>query len=317
MWQGGGKPEPDKAALRLGHGKAARARMIIVRIYGGLGNQLFQYAAGRSLSLKTGMPLALDLRHYTREKEHGYALAPFALADVPVAASALPPLPGKQVLASALWRLMRRQPQRVRERNLGFDPSIAAISAPAWLDGYFQSERYFADYAQTIRAELTPAAPPDAENARWLDEIKANDRAVSLHVRRGDYVRNASFAALHGSCTPQYYERALEHILRQTGVEPIIYAFSDDPDWVRENLRLPAEIRVVGHNDASRNFEDLRLMSACSHHIIANSSFSWWGAWLNPSLEKCVVAPARWFADPNTVNPDIWADGWTRIDSFG
>jgi len=287
--------------------------MIVVRIKGGLGNQMFQYALGRSLSLKTGLPLVLDTRHYLRAREHGYGLDKFQLADTPMDAGKLPPAPREQPLAHFFWRVMKRQPQLQREGGAAFDPAIAAISGPAWIEGYFQSERYFADHADTIRAELTLAAPPDAENARWLAEIEAEPRAVSLHVRRGDYVRNAQFAARHGTCTPDYYARALAHITEKLGASPVIYAFSDDPDWVRDNLSLPAEIRIPGHNDAARNTEDLRLMRACRHHIVANSSFSWWGAWLNPRADKIVAAPARWFADPDYVNPDIWADGWTRI----
>jgi hypothetical protein len=288
--------------------------MILVRMSGGLGNQMFQYAAGRALSRRTGLPLGLDLRHYDRAREHGYALGAFALANVPVDPSRLPPSPRGRPIASFIWRLMRRSPRLYRESHLGFDPVIAGISGPAWIDGYFQTERYFAAHADTIRADLTPKAPPDAENARWLAEIQGEPRAVSLHVRRGDYVRNARFAERHGTCTPAYYDRALAHVAQRMGVTPVVYAFSDDPDWVRDNLRLPAEIRIPGHNDASRNVEDLRLMSACRHHVIANSSFSWWGAWLNPSPGKIVVAPARWFADPGTVNPDIWAEGWARIE---
>ncbi|MCO4839618.1 MAG: alpha-1,2-fucosyltransferase [Rhodobacteraceae bacterium] len=288
--------------------------MIVVRIKGGLGNQMFQYAAGRSLALKTGMPLALDLRHYQRAREHGYALGEFALADVPLDAAHLPPVLRDRPLAYCLARLTRRGPQFLRENGLGFDPAIADISGPVWLEGYFQSERYFLAHAATIRAELTPASPPDAQNARWLADIKADPCAVSLHVRRGDYVRNLKFAAHHGTCTPDYYARALAHVAQKMQAEPVIYAFSDDPDWVRENLQLPAKIKVVGHNDASRNVEDLRLMSACRHHIIANSSFSWWGAWLNPRVEKIVTAPAVWFADPTSVNRDIWADNWVRIE---
>lgn len=288
--------------------------MIIVRMYGGLGNQLFQYAAGRSLSLKIGLPLSLDLRHYNRRREHGFALTPYGLDTTSLPDRDLPPLPRKQPIASALYRLMGRQPRRYHEAHLGFDPAMADISGPAWIDGYFQTERYFSDFADTIRSDLTPKTSPDPVNAKWLEEIQNEPRAVSLHVRRGDYVRNERFAAFHGSCTPTYYERALEHIRGEISAEPIIYAFSDDPEWVRENLNLNAEVKVVGHNDASRNFEDIRLMSACRHHIIANSSFSWWGAWLNPRTEKRVVAPARWFAAPQTVNPDIWAEGWTRIE---
>lgn len=288
--------------------------MIIVRMIGGLGNQMFQYAAGRSLALKTGLPLGFDLSHYRREREHGYALGAFKLAGAPVDDAALPASPRERPLAYALSLLTGRSRRLQRERGAGFDSEIAAISGPAWIEGYFQSERYFADHAAAIRADLTPHSPPDAENARWLAEIREEPRAVSLHVRRGDYVSNPKFAARHGSCTPAYYERALAHVTERMGVEPVIYAFSDDPEWVRENLRLPAQIRIPGHNDASRNFEDLRLMSACRHHILANSSFSWWGAWLNPNPEKIVAAPARWYADPSFTNPDIWAEGWTRIE---
>lgn len=288
--------------------------MIIVRIKGGLGNQMFQYALGRSLSLKTGLPLVLDKRHYLRTREHGYALDKFRLADTPIDVANLPPAPREQPVAHWLWRLLRRQPQLQREAGAAFDPAIAEISGPAWIEGYFQSERYFADHVATIRAELSLAAPPDPENARLLAEIEAEPRAVSLHVRRGDYVRNAQFAARHGSCTPDYYARALGHVAQAMGAAPVIYAFSDDPDWVRDHLDLPAEIRIPGHNDAARNTEDLRLMSACRHHIVANSSFSWWGAWLNPRADKIVAAPARWYADPAYVNLDIWADGWVRIE---
>ncbi|MCV2892260.1 alpha-1,2-fucosyltransferase [Lentibacter sp. XHP0401] len=288
--------------------------MIIMRMKGGLGNQMFQYALGRSLSLKTGLPLVLDRRHYDREREHGFALDGFKLVDMPSDPALLPPVLKERPLAYLYAKLSRRGPYLLREQSLGFDPAIAAVSGPVWLEGYFQSERYFNMHADVIRAELTPASEPDAENARWLAEIEAEPNAVSLHVRRGDYVRNAKFAAHHGTCTPDYYTRALDHIAQQMGAEPVIYAFSDDPEWVHENLRLPAEIRVVGHNDASRNVEDLRLMSACRHHIIANSSFSWWGAWLNPRADKIVTAPAVWFADPTNVNPDIWAEGWVRIE---
>tara|TARA_R110002096_G_scaffold194020_2_gene376106 strand:- start:682 stop:1551 length:870 start_codon:yes stop_codon:yes gene_type:complete len=288
--------------------------MIIVRMKGGLGNQMFQYAAGRSLALKTGLPLVLDLRHYNREHEHGYALGGLGLADISYDEARLPPSPRDSPLAYGLWRFARRKPQLLHENGACFDPAIAAVCGPAWIEGYFQSERYFAAHTEAIRSELTPTTPLDALNARWLAKIKADPCAVSVHVRRGDYVRNLKFAAHHGTCTPNYYARALDHVARQMGAEPVIYAFSDDPDWVRNNLQLPAQIKVVGHNDASRNVEDLRLMSACRHHIIANSSFSWWAAWLNPRADKIVAAPKVWFADPAFVNPDIWAEGWARIE---
>lgn len=288
--------------------------MIVMRLAGGLGNQMFQYAAGRALSLRTGLPLVLDRRHYNRPREHGYALGAFALADTPVSDAQLPPLFKERPLAWLLERLTGRGLPRYEEAGPAFDPAIAAINGPAWIRGYLQSERYFSDHAAIIRAELTPTKPMDSGNTRWLAEIASEPNAVSLHVRRGDYVRNPRFAARHGSCTPIYYERALAHVTERIGAAPVVFAFSDDPVWVRDNLRLGVEIRVVDQNDASRNVEDLRLMSACAHHIIANSSFSWWGAWLNPSRDKIVAAPGRWFATPTMRNPDILAMGWDSID---
>lgn len=287
--------------------------MILMTLIGGLGNQMFQYAAGRSLALSTGQDLVLDLRHYRRAREHGYALSVFDLADRPVEDSELPPFPRERPLAHLVWRLTGRGPRKLREIKSGYDSRIAKVDSSVWLEGYFQSERYFAPHAGVIRKELSVKQAPDPENARWLSEIKNQPRAVSLHVRRGDYVRNAKFAARHGTCTPAYYCAALDHVAAGMDADPVIYAFSDDPAWVEENLDLPAEMRVVGHNGPDRNYEDLRLMSACRHHIIANSSFSWWGAWLNPDPGKIIAAPQRWFADPSFENPDIWPDRWARI----
>lgn len=287
--------------------------MIIMRLAGGLGNQMFQYAAGRALALDTGQDLVLDKRHYGRAREHGFGLDVFALADRPVPEAELPPYRKDRPLAHLLWSLRGKGPAYMREASLAYDPRVAQVTGPVWLEGYFQSERYFARHAETIRAELTPRPAPDPENARWLAEIRDEPRAVSLHIRRGDYVRNPKFAAYHGSCTPAYYAAALDHVAARLGAEPVIFAFSDDPAWVAENLELPAEIRVVGHNGPDRNYEDLRLMSACRHHITANSSFSWWGAWLNPDPAKVVATPDTWFADPSAVNPDIWPEGWARI----
>ena len=287
--------------------------MIIVTLIGGLGNQMFQYAAGRALALSTGQDLVLDRRHYLRAREHRLALEVFPLENRPVHKSALPPLWRDQPVRHILWRLAKHGPSHLREASSGYDPRIAQVTGPVRLEGYFQSERYFAPHANAIRSDLTIRTPPDPENVRWLEEIRAEPRAVSLHVRRGDYVRNARFAAVHGTCTPDYYTAALEHVTDQTGEQPVIYAFSDDPTWVRKNLSLPAEIRVVNHNGPERNYEDLRLMSACRHHIIANSSFSWWGAWLNPDPARIVVAPARWYADLRFENPDIWPANWVKI----
>ena len=134
-------------------------------------------------------------------------------------------------------------------------------------------------------------------------------------MRRGDYISNPRAHAVHGTCSMEYYAHAVRHIAGRIGFEPIIYVFSDEPDWALANLDMPFEMRVMDHNDSSRNYEDLRLMAACKHHVIANSSFSWWGAWLNASPEKIVVAPSKWFADSSISNPDITPNDWVRIEA--
>lgn len=284
--------------------------MIAVRIRGGLGNQLFQYAAGRACALRLGTELALDLRDWRKPQPYAFGLGHFRIRTVEP--PPLPPARGDGPAAAVAWALSRPRMRSYRERTLGYDPGIEQVRDNTLLKGYWQSERYFADHAETIRAELAFAEPPEGETARLLEEIAALP-AVSLHVRRGDYVSNARYNAAHGTTGLDFYRRAMERIAAEMAEEPVVFAFSDDPDWVRENLALPFEIRFVTHNTAETAHEDMRLMAACRHHVIANSTFSWWGAWLNPSPTKIVYAPRRWFADPGKVNPDITPEGWHRL----
>ncbi|MCC6008093.1 MAG: alpha-1,2-fucosyltransferase [Rhodobacteraceae bacterium] len=285
--------------------------MILVSIFGGLGNQMFQYAAARALALRCGQPLVLDLRHYAGPREHGYALDAFRLSARVGEARELPPRLRHEPLRALASRLARRDLPRWEERAPGFAPDVMGLQGPVWLHGYFQTERYFADHAPTIRAEFTPRAAPDAANAALLAEIAATP-SVSVHVRRGDYVRNPRFNALHGTCPPEYYAAAAAKLCDRHG-QAHFFVFSDDPAWARDNLRLPGPMRVIDHNAAASASEDLRLMSACRHHIIANSTFSWWGAWLNPRSDKTVIAPSRWFSDPGMHNPDLLPSGWLRV----
>jgi hypothetical protein len=286
--------------------------MIYARLVGGLGNQLFQYATARALSLRLGVGLGLDRRYLHRDPAHlGYALNHFAiLADIdPVG---LPPHK-TQALAHGLWRIGLGRPRFLRERGLGINSAVMQARDGTYLHGYFQSEGYFADVIAQIRAELTIITPPSAENADWLARIAADGQAVSVHLRRGDYVTVAKGSATHGTCDADYYRGALAEIAQGTGLVPRAYVFSDDPGWARANLDLGVETVVLGHNGPMQHYEDLRLMAACRHHVAANSTFSWWGAWLDPAVDKIVVAPARWFATDDLVNPDILPAGWIRM----
>jgi hypothetical protein len=287
--------------------------MIYVRLVGGLGNKLFQYACARALALRHGVEVVLDTRELARGAAHAvYGLDRFAISARIGAEGELPPARG-QMIRYALWRAGGMRPRFLRERGLGVNPAVLEATDDSYLHGYFQSEGYFRDQEAVIRDDLRVLEAPEGENARWLERIAAEPRAVSLHVRRGDYVGSAKGAAVHGTCDAAYYARAVAAIREKAGIEPLLFVFSDDPVWARANLKPGAEMVVLDHNTASAAVEDLRLMGVCRHHIIANSSFSWWGAWRNPSPEKVVVAPLRWFADPGLDNPDICPTDWIRL----
>ncbi len=285
-------------------------QMIVVALDGGIGNQLFQYAAARALALRLGVPVGLDKRWYEGREGRHYALDRFAISPEPVDPGMLPFRDGK-----ILGRLLSGFGGRMsvfRERGLAFDPGVLALPDGTYLRGVFQSERYFADQAETIRRDLAFADPPDAGNRALLEEI-GESLSVSLHVRRGDYVANPKIAGVHGTVSLDYYARAAELVASRCGGDPLVFVFSDDPAWAAENLRLGFPTRIVDQNGETQATEDLRLMAACRHHILANSSFSWWGAWLNPSAAKIVVAPQPWFRDPALDDSTLVPDRWIRL----
>lgn len=282
-----------------GHTRA----MIICRLHGRLGNQMFQYAAARAVAARLGVPVALDPRE-AQARGEGVLTRVF---DLPVAvADKLPPA-RSNLPAYLAWRWLGLSPRLCRERGLGYNSAVERLTAPAYLHGYWQSERYFADAADLIRHDFTFPAFSTPQNAEMADRI-ARTQAIALHVRRGDYLALGQ----HAVCDQAYYLSALDQVL-QGVADPVVYVFSDDPDWAKTNLPLPCEKVVVDFNGPDTDFEDMRLMSLCRHNVIGNSSFSWWAAWLNRTPGRRVAAPARWFGDDRMQNPDIWPDGWLRV----
>jgi hypothetical protein len=162
-----------------------------------------------------------------------------------------------------------------------------------------------------IRKDFEFLEPAKDRNAEVLEQIR-HSFSISIHVRRGDYVTLAAASEFHGLMGPDYYKAGAEAILRGKNETPSFFVFSDDPEWCKENIKLPGEITYIDWNTGKNSFEDMRLMSNCKHHVIANSSFSWWGAWLNPSKEKIVVAPKQWFNDTSNQT-DIVPESWIRL----
>lgn len=281
--------------------------VITARLHGRLGNQMFQYAAAAGLAARHNVPVALDTRGAQLRGEG----IPTRVFDLDLAApAALPPLKQQAPVRYALWRALGTAPRFHRERGLGYNAAIESWGDGCYLHGYWQSERYFSHIEPQIRAAFTFPEFSNSQNAEMADRI-AGGTAISLHVRRGDYL---TFAA-HVLCDQAYYETALARVLDGLQGDPTVYVFSDDPQWAKDNLPLPCNKVVVDFNGSETDFEDLRLMSLCQHNIIGNSSFSWWGAWLNQNPDKRVAGPASWFGDPALSNPDILPASWIKISA--
>jgi hypothetical protein len=185
------------------------------------------------------------------------------------------------------------------------------------LIGYWQSEKYFKEIEPIIRQEFTLRTEPSAQTQHTARAIRASS-SVFLHIRRGDYVGEPKTNKIHGACSMQYYQNAAAHIARAVR-RPHFFVFSDEPLWVRENLKLPFTMTIVDHNPPGDSHapgcehEDMWLMTLCRHAILANSSFSWWGAWLNPERDRIVIRPQRWAQDTKFEPQDLIPDSWITI----
>lgn len=291
--------------------------MKIVRIFGGLGNQMFQYAMAVALreihpdeqvwidaSCMKGYPLH---NGYELQRIFGTSIAQAPQTQV---ARVAWPLPHYRLWQFGRRVLPRRRSMVVEGRDMAFMPDLTSRSDDLLLEGYWQTERYFREAAGAVRrAFCFLDFEPGSRNAALAAQL-GGCMSLSVHVRRGDYLKIANTS---GICTMDYYKRAVDAMLARVRPE-LVVVFSDDAQWCRENFGellggLPAE--YVDWNGGSDSYRDMQLMSLCSHNIIANSSFSWWGAWLNQNPGKVVMAPSRWMNGPGW--PDIIPEGWNKI----
>jgi hypothetical protein len=295
-----------------------RGSLIISHIIGGLGNQMFQYAAGRALSLKRGDQFRLDVSDFSGYSLHqGFELQRvFGCAVETATPAEVHRVLGWQLPSGIRRGLSRlgvtafRSNSSIAEPYFHYWPEINNVPQDCYLVGYWQSEKYFKDVTSVIRSDFTFKEPLVKQNAAVAKQINQVN-AVSLHVRRGDYASNSRTTATHGLCSLEYYSNAIKYVAERIE-EPVFFIFSDDVEWVKENLKMKLPCRYVEHNQGMDSYNDMHLMSLCQHHIIANSSFSWWGAWLNPNQDKLVVAPKRWFVNDSNVE-DLFLQGWVSL----
>lgn len=290
---------------------------IIARIEGGLGNQLFQYAAARSLADRLGCDLALDLRGLDENGDRPFQLDLYRIRASVASRQQLQELPDRR---ASRWGRIRANLSQFAPalfsfpvfwpRSFAFDARFEQIGRPVYLVGYWQSEKYFAWNRPRLLQDIQLLVPLPVTTP-LLDEIRST-RSVALRIRRGDYVSSTATAQFHGLCDIGYYHAAI-NALKACFPDIHVFVFSDEPAWAQINLLLDVPTRYVDANPADRGYIDLELMHHCRHHVIANSSFSWWGSWLCESGEQVVYAPDRWFAETTTDTSDLVPARWTRI----
>lgn len=284
--------------------------MIIVKVVGGLGNQMFQYAFGRAIAAELGRELVLDLTSMPTGRGPNlrqWELPSLRIASVlQIGARGLERHPNprarvrRRILRSALGALNRYRIYEPADDEL---LDVAEVPGPiAHLVGYWQSHRYFDGLGEVIRSELQTKNGPSLATGEILR--RAGDReTIAVHVRRGDYVTEPRAAQLHGALPNSYYEGAVARIAEHVD-KPLAVVFSDDPEWAAKNLDLGVETIHAEQDRALTSIETLSSMAACSHHVIANSSLSWWGAYMATHQGQRVIYPKRWFLD-RSVDPEF------------
>lgn len=288
--------------------------MVIVKIIGGLGNQMFTYAYAKALNLR-GYEVKIDISGYDTyaldscERGRRYMLDQYDI-DLKISSEEENNKHYKKNLFFRFINKIKNTNKNIlQEKSLRFDKSFLSVNDGFYINGYFQSEKYFLDIKDILYKQFSLKNNTNNLVKEYENEILKSKSSCSLHVRRGDFT-NAQNINIHGVCTKQYYQNAMKLINNN---DVCYFVFSDDISWVKQNLNIKNAIYVSDQNINA--CDDMYLMSKCEHNIIANSSFSWWGAWLNQNKNKLVIAPKVWFKDEKlqAQSCDIVCDSWMKI----
>lgn len=285
--------------------------MIITKLMGGLGNQMFQYASAYAVAKKNRTDLAIDADWFISENSSVWHMS-YELDCFNINVKHITP---NQYLISDKKRtslkelLGKKRYIEYRENGMRYDPRVFEQGKNIVMYGYWQSEKYFGSCRDDILREFKFVAKLTGKNLERKSIIEQTD-AVSLHVRRGDYANHAHTNAFHGLMGLDYYKAAIESIAKRVK-SPHFFVFSDEPEWCQENLKINYPHTFISGN--KKGCYDMQLMTNCKHHILANSSFSWWGAWLDTNPDKIVIAPKKWFNDPFMDATDLVPESWERL----
>ncbi len=283
--------------------------MIIVKIIGGLGNQIFQYAYAQALQ-ERGYIVKLDISAFDTYDLHTYGLEEYNI-DLEIASLD----ETNKIRYNLFNKILKRiglKSKILNEKNLLYEKKFLKPVDGAYIIGYFQSEKYFVDIRDILLKKLTVEKNLSGYGKQVKDQIRdVRCIAVSLHIRRGDYLSSAN-TDIHGLCGLDYYKKAMSYLEKKFN-NIKYFVFSDDIEWVKENLETKNTIIYVTSKEKRIPHEDIYLMSLCQHNIIANSSFSWWGAWLNQNQGKTVITPKKWFNNTAMISDDIVPLNWIKL----
>ena len=298
--------------------------MIIIKIQGGLGNQLFQYAFGRAVAEKNNLELGLDISSYTNQDKtpvndrRRYLLNMFNIKAHEVSKEEIKK-------SNSLFKKLIRKIKGffVSEKIYLYNKRYLEIKDGSYIIGFRQSEKYFKAIEKKIKDELTPNIPfAKISLVEWKDRINSSRFPISIHIRRGDYIKDKKFNTVYNTFDLNYYKESVDRIYKilKSNRPDIskkdldLFLFSDDIDWVKNNLYFEG-ITNISHVSSPHleEYGEIMLMKECKYNIIANSTFSWWAAWLNNSPEKIVICPKKWLNIPDEEQKDIFPDGWIKI----
>ena len=287
--------------------------MIVVKLMGGLGNQMFQYAAGRALSVKHAVPLFLDENFLNKDPKGAYVQRSPELHQLKIKANVADRLTLKNFERDGFWdKLFQKKssaPDVLFEGD-GLNSDFFKVGSHVYLNGFWQSESYFGSCRDLLLREFQPNYNLSEIAGEFLEKIKSKN-SVSLHVRRGDYVSHAGANKFHGVMGSDYYSKAID-LMQQKAGTCHFFIFSDDINWCKQNFSQLGEVTFVDINGKYSSV-DLFLMKVCKHHIIANSSYSWWGSWLCENPDNITVAPATWLLDKNVSTEKLYCKNWIKI----
>ncbi|AYJ79911.1 alpha-1,2-fucosyltransferase [Aliarcobacter cryaerophilus ATCC 43158] len=287
--------------------------MIIVKIIGGLGNQMFEYAYAKALQQK-GYEVNIDISEFDTYKLHGgFQLDKYDI-DLQISSTQENDTFYKRNIFFSILNKLNLLPRKIiKERDISFCKELLEIKDNSYVMGYFQCEKYFIDIKKVLIEQFKINQPISSFTFEIEEKILKFKNSCSLHIRRGDYTHKSN-ANIHGVCSLDYYKNAIEVMKNQLGNDIVYFIFSDDIEWVKNNLIIENAI-YIDSQETRLPHEDIYLMSLCNHNIIANSSFSWWGAWLNQNQKKIVIAPKKWFENTKMQKQvkDIIPDTWIKI----